>query len=243
MPVSSGSGLAHSDDDDMTTKQTRVSDVQRWWEYEYGYEWRFYESDDDRPTDPERADKLIQDLVVRDDENYGTRRGDEIHQYLEEVVTDSRTALRMRAIDLPTFRVAVYGEHVIMLPSHCDTELRQEKRYGDVLVSGTVDVLAPHQVIDWKTSAYAFKYDAYYRSLQWRFYLDMTGRDHFRYIGLQIRNPLKGTDEHRLTDIDELDCYAYAGMTDELTDKVERFAAFVDHECPEYWDIDIYGKD
>ena len=34
--------------------ETRVSDVQRWWEYEYGYEWRFYESDDDRPTDSER---------------------------------------------------------------------------------------------------------------------------------------------------------------------------------------------
>ena len=40
----------------MKTKQTRVSDVQRWWEYEYGYEWRFYESDDDRPTDSERAE-------------------------------------------------------------------------------------------------------------------------------------------------------------------------------------------
>ena len=90
---------------------------------------------------------------------------------------------------------------------------------------------------------YAFKFDAYYRSLQWRFYLDMTGRDHFRYIGLHIRNPIKkAPDDHRLTAVDELDCYAYAGMTDELTDKVERFAAFVDHECPEYWDIDIYAE-
>ena len=231
----------------MTTKrETRVSDVQRWWEYEYGYEWKFYQSDDERPTDVERCDQLISDLVVRDDEpSDGAKRGTAVHAMLESIAVEAPDQLEidmLRDHD-DALCIVVRRHHDLVLPPCVKVEQRQQKRYGDVLVSGTVDVLAPSQVIDWKTSAYAFKYDAYYRSLQWRFYLDMTGRDHFRYIGLQIRDPFKGTDEHRLTNIDELDCYAYAGMTDELTDKVERFADFVDRECPEYWNIDIYGKD
>ena len=229
----------------MTERKTRVSDVQRWWEYVYGYEWRFYDSDDDRPTDAERCDQLISDLVERDDENYGTRRGTNVHAALEEVATGIQDGAEINGIKTPEMEVEVQTDYDLVLPVNVAVEEKlQQKRYGDVLVAGTADLMSATQILDWKTSAYDFKFTAYYRSLQWRFYLDMTGRDHFRYIGLRIRNPLKRRpDVYRLTDINEFDCYAYAGMNEELTDKVERFADFVDRECPEYWDIDIYPEE
>ena len=94
---------------------------------------------------------------------------------------------------------------VLQLPDHVAVESKAatEALRRCAGIGNWRTCLSPTKILDWKTSAYAFKFDAYYRSLQWRFYLDMTGRDHFRYIGLQIRNPIErhsrraSPDRHR----------------------------------------------
>lgn len=59
-------------------------------------------------------------------------------------------------------------------------EIFISKQYGDVLVRGKVDSLTGPLVVDYKTTS-QFDPDRLMNGYQWRYYLDMTGADRFRW--------------------------------------------------------------
>lgn len=65
-------------------------------------------------------------------------------------------------------------------------EIPIKQAYGDLLVSGRVDGISGKVVTDHKTTAY-FDADRFMESYQWRFYLDMTGADLFRWNVFVLR--------------------------------------------------------
>ena len=54
--------------------------------------------------------QLIQDLVVRDDENYGTRRGKVVHKALEQITVGLPNAYRLDEIYIDGYYIDVQCE-------------------------------------------------------------------------------------------------------------------------------------
>lgn len=92
--------------------------------------------------------------------------------------------------DLGDYNVFEQDGYTFFLPD-CELELPMVRelrcylRYGPLNVTGQVDALYGLRVVDHKTTA-NFSADGYLEGCQWRFYLDIFGRDIFRWNVFEI---------------------------------------------------------
>ena len=109
-------------------------------------------------------------------------------------------------------------------------ELHLSKQYGDLLVNGTLDGLTGKTVLDYKTTE-QFDGDRYMNSLQWRFYLDLSGADRFDYHVFQMKECDEKVYEvfayHALTQ------YRYADLHRDCEKAAEEYYRFAETFLPE----------
>lgn len=102
-------------------------------------------------------------------------------------------------------------------------EVRAEKRYGDLVVSGKLDALDGRRVDDHKTTG-RFDPDRYLAGYSWRYYLDIFGADTFRWNVFVIREV-----GPRIYDVDppqRLEQRRYPGLPMDCARLARDFAAF-----------------
>jgi hypothetical protein len=92
----------------------------------------------------------------------------------------------------------------------------------EVTLSGKLDCMLGNTIIDIKTTA-NYDYDKYYNSYQWRCYLDMFKLNHFKYFVATI----KDSEIVEINNINEIDCFAYSEMNNDIKDKLSKFTSFI----------------
>lgn len=110
-------------------------------------------------------------------------------------------------------------------------ELRGFKRYGDLTVTGCVDILDGKRVDDHKTTA-RFDAERYLAGYQWRFYLDIFEADVFRWNVFEVRNT-KGLI-YEVSDPQTLEVYRYPGLERDCERLAAEFHAFMRDHQPGY---------
>ena len=165
-------------------------------------------------------------------------RGGEGH--LEQIHGDDGTVLR--------FELSAELE----LPAMREIPLSREYRVAGrtVELRGRVDGWDAYTVDDHKATS-RFDPEPLVESLQWRFYLDMTGARRFRWNVFTVQEPRparvpRGTSElaewaaadeptpWRVTALDRLEQWRYPGMERDCVSALEEFVVMVDRYVPEY---------
>ena len=223
-------------------KITRVSDICAYWDYVIGKEWKFYESEEEAPTDAERHDALVRRLTSEHKSTPAQERGTAIHRLLEDLValSNTREVQEIRVLKNDEMELRFECNAELWLPGNLKSEVEYTKEYRDLTVVGHVDGIGGYNdwfVVDWKTSRYAMKAEQFIGSQQWRFYLDLTGADSFKYVCLQVYEPRRNETAHRVVNFDTLLVHRYDGLHTECFELAVDFVQFVDEHCPQYWEM------
>jgi hypothetical protein len=115
-------------------------------------------------------------------------------------------------------------------------ELSVEKKYatphGIVLLRGRLDGDDGHTVHDHKLTFSGLDVERYAESLQWKAYLDMTGRRRFQY-NVFIGKLSKDEREVTVSECHSFEFWPYPEMGDEVHQRVCELAEFVSKYVPE----------
>jgi hypothetical protein len=148
--------------------------------------------------------------------------GTAFHQALE--LSDGTDAYTLHALGY-TFHILCDID--LALPPVREVQL--SRQYGDLIVNGRLDGLSGNTVIDYKTTE-QFDADRYMESLQWRFYLDLSGADRFNYQIFQMSECGELTYEvyayHALTQ------YRYADLHKDCAKAAEEYYRFAEQFLP-----------
>ena len=112
-------------------------------------------------------------------------------------------------------------------------ELRTEKVYGPLTVTGKLDALYGKRVEDHKTTA-SFHPDGYLEGCQWRFYLDMFEADVFRWNVFVITPDPKLEKTYNVKPPQLLEQCRYPGLHDDCMDLARDFHEFAAQFMPDY---------
>lgn len=105
---------------------------------------------------------------------------------------------------------------------------------GEVEMRGRVDAMTRSAVEDHKTTSH-FNPEALIDSMQWRYYLDMTGRPRFAWNVFTLREPLVGDpDVWRVVGLDRVEQWAYPQMREDCEAALADFVMVVRRHVPEY---------
>lgn len=104
-------------------------------------------------------------------------------------------------------------------------EIKLRKQYGDLTVSGTLDGLCGNTVTDYKTTE-QFDGERYMESLQWRFYLDLSGADRFDYQVFQMKE--KKEKEYEVYGHHKLTQYRYADLHSDCLKAAQEYSRFAE---------------
>lgn len=117
----------------------------------------------------------------------------------------------------------------LVLPSV--RELRLFGAYGPLTVTGCVDATTGKRVDDHKTTA-RFDAERYLAGYPWRFYLDLTGADVFRWNVFEIRElePMV----YEVSEPQTLETYRYPGMHEDCARLAGEFYEFARVHMPDY---------
>lgn len=110
-------------------------------------------------------------------------------------------------------------------------ELWISKQYGELLVRGRVDATTGPTVIDFKSTT-QFDPDRLMNGYQWRFYLDMTGAENFRWDVFVLRE----TDDpkvYSVSDFHRLEQKRYPELAKDCADLVDDYIQFAKRHLPE----------
>lgn len=133
--------------------------------------------------------------------------------------------------DHDTLRVGDYLFHLqggeIELPTI--REMRGEKAYGDLLVSGQVDALRGRRVTDHKTTS-RFDAERYLGGVQWRFYLDIFGADEFQWNVFEIREI--APNEYTVAPPQILKAYRYPDLHRDCATLAADYLVFAKNHLP-----------
>ena len=112
-------------------------------------------------------------------------------------------------------------------------ELRAQKQYGPLTVTGKLDTLDGRRVEDHKTTG-TFNPDGYIEGCQWRFYLDIFGADVFRWNVFVITPVPKLEKTYNVKPPQLLEQCRYPGMHDDCMDLARDFHEFAAQFMPHY---------
>jgi hypothetical protein len=121
------------------------------------------------------------------------------------------------------------SEGTLVLPEI--RELRGFKRYGDLTVTGCVDILDGKRIDDHKSTG-RFDPERYLAGYQWRIYLDIFEADHFRWNVFEVRNT-KGLI-YEVADPQTLEVYRYPELEQDCARLAADFYAFMREQHPQY---------
>jgi len=109
-------------------------------------------------------------------------------------------------------------------------ELRAHKNYGEITISGQVDVLDGKRIEDHKTTK-RFNAEGYLEGIQWKLYLDIFEADTFRWNVFEI----KETDPrvYQVSPPHYLTMHRYPGIGDDVEQALARFVEFARVHLPE----------
>lgn len=109
-------------------------------------------------------------------------------------------------------------------------EIRRNKDYGGIVISGKVDAINGHHILDHKASTY-FDAERYFTKYQWRYYLDIFNADKFTWYVWEMLE----ADEPGLwvvRDLHVLEQYRYPNLDNDCRDLALRLKAFAEQHLP-----------
>lgn len=149
-------------------------------------------------------DQTIEDLIARltsYSPSEAMLAGTAFHAALEKAQPGEHDTLYANGF---TFHMP---EGTLALPAI--RELRLHGNYGPLTVTGCVDILTGKRVEDHKTTG-RFDPERYLEGYQWRFYLDLSGADVFRWNVFEISEVTPRV--YHVADPQYLHQYRYPGM-------------------------------
>ncbi len=119
-------------------------------------------------------------------DNEAMRVGRALHKALEHAQTGTYATLEAEG-----YRFVIECEIELQLPEV--RELRAAKAYGELTVTGCVDIIEGKRVDDHKTTG-RLDIERYFEGYSWRYYLDIFGADVFRWNVFEI-SQIDGQDD------------------------------------------------
>jgi hypothetical protein len=113
-------------------------------------------------------------------------------------------------------------------------QVKSVKNINVIKLVGVADIINGNEIIDVKTTG-RFDIERYFKSWQWRAYLDIFELDKFRYFVVEYNlkeNSIYHKDTHKF------EFFRYDNMTNELSNIVSQFAEFISNN-----NLDNYFKD
>lgn len=197
--------------------RTRVSHIEA---YRRWRDWTPLFDGDEEPT----LDQLIQS-ITSDQPSEKMRAGTAFHKGLELAQSGEYETL-----EADGYRFTL-PDAVIELPSI--REIRAERRYGDLVVSGKADGVFGRIVIDHKTTS-KIDFDRYLEGYQWRFYLELFGADEFCWNLFQITETAART--YRVAPPQMLKMPRYPEIAHDCEDLAGEYLDFANQHLPADFD-------
>ena len=150
-------------------------------------------------------DQDLDDLIARLTTHEPTEKmlvGTAFHKALEEVGHGSHEILNANGY---TFRFM--GDSQLTIPSL--REIRTQKKYGPLTVTGQADVIAGKRIEDHKTTS-RFDPEKYMEGYQWRYYLDLFAANVFQWNVFVIRE--SGERIYTVEPVQTFQQYRYPGL-------------------------------
>lgn len=151
-------------------------------------------------------------------------RGTAFHAALETIGTGD-----VEIIHSQGFTFLFDGDYEIQLPPM--REIRVNKNYGGIVISGAVDGIFGTHVIDHKAATW-FDAERYFRKYAWRYYLDIFKADRFTWYVWEM----KETDEPRVymvRDLHVIEQFRYPELERDCRDMALRLKAFAEQHLME----------
>ena len=149
-------------------------------------------------------------------------RGIAFHEALEKAIAATGTHDVMEAKD---WEFVFPPELDIALPlAGCQSEVPGRLEYTGTTLTGRADAICGNTVWDFKTAQKSPDMERYYRSWQWRAYLEMFGGYRFTYQIFMLRE-----EGNRATVVscDRLDLYRYKRMGEDVRGAVQDLSEFM----------------
>lgn len=180
----------------------------------------------------EEEDQAVEDLVhwiTTDNPSAAMMAGTAFHAALEVCQPGEFDRLEANGYTFHLMgpRDAFAPEPVLALSAI--RELRGFKVYGDLTVTGCVDVLDGLRIDDHKTTA-RFDAERYLAGYQWRFYLDIFGADVFRWNVFELRDVKPRAYE--VQPPQTLEVYRYPGMHEDCARLAADYLEFARAHLP-----------
>lgn len=186
--------------------------------------------------------QLVEQLSGKFDGNDKTNIGGAIHFIIENYGSDRKDY----SDKFQEFKVKIdTTKHIDLLYNHCQSirpytpEIPLSKtfktQYGELLVSGKMDVLQGNVIRDTKVTFRTPEMQKYMESIQWKLYLSIFELDRFIYDIFEVI----GYDETMGRDIsnceiklhEPFECLRYEKMETDIENTIASFCDWVDYRC------------
>ena len=148
------------------------------------------------------------------------RRGTAFHAALETISPGE-----VDRIDSQGFTFYFDGDFDI--PVFPIREIRRQKNYGGIIVSGKVDGLSGHHIMDHKAATW-FDAERYFRKYQWRYYLDIFNANRFTWYVWEMEKHEDDPMVFTVRDLHVLEQYRYPELWKDCHDLAQRLKSFTD---------------
>lgn len=145
-------------------------------------------------------------------EKHRMRVGTAFHEMLESLTVEGGNDVNSYTVGDFTFNFAC--DCCISAPQFA--EVRAEKQYGPLLVTGKADAVHGNTVTDYKSTS-SFNALNYLDGVQWRFYLDLFGADEFVWNVFVIKPQDKEELVFDVVDFHILKASRYPALNDDCT--------------------------
>lgn len=146
-------------------------------------------------------------------------RGTAFHKFLElaQIGETEQTTV-------DGFTFCFTGDFNLSLPP--TREMRKEKDYGGIIVSGQVDGIIGRKIIDHKTTEH-FDAESYLSSWQHRFYMDIFDADVFEWLIWEMKE-MKEPDTFCVHSLHRMTTYRYPEMADDCNRLAQEYREFAE---------------
>jgi hypothetical protein len=174
--------------------------------------------------DAEGVDWLI-NQIISNEETEPMRRGTAFHKALETI----KDGWEGTEIESMGYRFVFTCDVAISLPP--TRELRKDKDYGGIIVSGQADGIGGGSIIDHKTTS-RFDAEKYIEGWQWRFYLDIFAADQFTWFAWEMKEI--DAKVYEVFGFHQLTQYRYPGLEQDCRELVSDFKRFAERYLGSY---------
>lgn len=160
---------------------------------------------------------LLRRLRGEEPQTEAMAAGEALHKALEE--SGESDAMSLASGD---YKFYFLCNAEVELPQAAEVSI--EKQYGDLLVRGRVDCWSGLTITDYK-STQSFDADRLLEGFQWRYYLDMTGCDVFKWKVFVLAE--RFYKEYDVIQIHDLSQKRYDGISSDCSKLARDFLGFV----------------